>query len=87
MEMVNMHEAKTHLSKLVQRAEAGEEIIIGRSGKPAAKLVPYVPNRQARTGGQLHGQIWISPDFDAPDQELESMFQDSPIGPEPDKSA
>lgn len=83
MELVNMHEAKTHLSRLVQRAEAGEEIIIGRSGKPVAKLVPYVARRQARAGGQLKGQIWVSPDFDAPDPELESLFSDGPIDPGP----
>ncbi|MBT3343698.1 MAG: type II toxin-antitoxin system Phd/YefM family antitoxin [Gemmatimonadetes bacterium] len=82
MEVINVHEAKTHLSKLLQRVEAGEEIIIGRAGQPAAMLVPYKPPQKKRRGGQLKGRIWISPDFDAPDPELESLFYDGKIEPE-----
>lgn len=81
MTLVNMHEAKTHLSRLIQRAEAGEEIIIGRAGKPAAKLIPYSQSQEERQGGQLRGQIWISADFDTPDSDLESEFGDGPIDP------
>jgi prevent-host-death family protein len=63
--VVNMHEAKTHLSRLVERAEAGEEIVIGRAGKPVAKLVPYQPERPARRGlGAWKGRVWIADDFD-----------------------
>jgi prevent-host-death family protein len=64
METVNVHEAKTHLSRLLERVEAGEEIILARNGKAVAKLVPLrlVPRRP----GALKGQIRIRRDFDAP---------------------
>jgi prevent-host-death family protein len=62
--VVNMHEAKTHLSRLVERVEGGEEIIIGRAGKPVAKLVPFQENRAPRRPGALEGKIWIADDFD-----------------------
>jgi len=61
--MVNMHQAKTELSKLVARALAGEEVIVTRNGKPVVRLMPI---SQQRTPGGLEGKIWISPDFDAP---------------------
>ena len=63
--MVNMHEAKTSLSRLVERAEAGEEIVIARAGKPAAKLVPFTAHRRRRLG-PLDGQFTIPDDFNAP---------------------
>ena len=66
---------------MLQRVEAGEEIIIGRAGQPAAKLVPYEPPPKKRRGGQWKGRIWISPDFDAPDPELEKLFYDGEIFP------
>jgi prevent-host-death family protein len=59
-----MHEAKTHLSRLVERVEAGEEIVIGRAGKPVAKLVPYQPERPRRVPGAWKGRITIADDFD-----------------------
>jgi prevent-host-death family protein len=62
--IVNIHEAKTHLSRLVARASAGEEIVIGRAGRPVAKLVPYVEQTQPRAPGALGGRIWIADDFD-----------------------
>lgn len=64
METVNVHEAKTHLSKLLERVEAGEEIILARNGKPVARLVPM--RRVRRRPGGMKGRIWISEDFDAP---------------------
>ena len=60
---VNMHQAKTDLSKLVVRALEGDEVIITRDGEPVARLVPV---RKRRIGGQLRGQIWTSPHFDDP---------------------
>ncbi len=60
-----MHEAKTHLSRLAERAANGEEIVIARGGRPLAKLVP-VPDRPPRKLGVLHGRVRIGPDFDAP---------------------
>jgi len=62
---VNIHEAKTHLSKLVERVLDGEEVIIARAGTPVARLVPIVEQRKRRVPGTA-GQIVIAPDFDAP---------------------
>ena len=76
-EIVNVHAAKTQLSRLLERAEAGEEIVIGRAGKPIAKLVPYVPDRPKRVFGALKGQIRILPGFDDLDEEIAQDFEDS----------
>ena len=62
----NVHEAKTHLSRLLERVAAGEEIIIARAGKPVARLAPLKPERQPRQPGALAGKIWIADDFDEP---------------------
>lgn len=64
MEAVSIHEAKTHFSRLVARAEAGEEIIVRRGPKPVAKLVAYRSPGEPRKPGALEGQIWIADDFD-----------------------
>jgi len=66
LDTVNIHEAKTHLSRLVERAAAGEEIIIARSGRPLARLVPYSVPEPRRTFGRMRGKIRIADDFDAP---------------------
>ena len=67
MHNVNVHEAKTHLSRLLVQVLAGEEIIINKSGKPVAKLSPVYPKNIAkRKAGLLKGKIRISADFDAP---------------------
>jgi prevent-host-death family protein len=71
---VNMHEAKTQLSKLVERAAAGEEVVIAKAGVPRVRLVPVEPKRKSREPGLLKGQIWISPDFDERDEEIERLF-------------
>lgn len=63
---VNIHEAKTHLSKLLARVEAGEEVIIARAGEPVARLVPLDRRPKRRIPGTLRGQIRIAEDFDAP---------------------
>lgn len=87
--MYNMHEAKTNLSKLVERAEDGEEIIIARNGKPAARLVKFETPRPKRVIGSLAGRIWIQPGYDivGSDPEIVEMFEESarqPIDP-PDR--
>jgi prevent-host-death family protein len=66
MKQVNIHEAKTELSKLVERAEAGEEIVIARAGKPAAKLVPVTKSRGRRRLGLLDGKFRVPDDFNEP---------------------
>ena len=63
---VNTHEAKTQLSKLLVRVQAGEEIIIANAGKPVARLVPIDQHVGNRTPGTALGQVVIAPDFDAP---------------------
>ena len=60
-----MHEAKTHLSRLLERVEAGEEVVIARAGHPIARLVPLEPKR-AKVPGRLRGAIKVGRDFDAP---------------------
>ena len=64
MTIVNVHEAKTHLSRLLERVEAGEEVVLARSGKPVARLVPLIRTR--RHPGGLKGKLRIRRDFDAP---------------------
>ena len=73
--IVNTHEAKTHLSKLIERAAAGEEIIIGKAGKPMAKLVAYKEERSPRRPGALKGKIRLAPDFDATPDEVIDAFE------------
>jgi prevent-host-death family protein len=63
---INIHEAKTNLSRLLERVEQGEEIIIARGGRPVARLVPFTPELTARQPGALHGRIQVPADFDAP---------------------
>ena len=73
METVNIHQAKTQLSKLIARVSAGEEIVIAKGGKPVARLAPLVQGSKPREPGALKGRIRIAGDFDAPlpDQVLE----------------
>lgn len=80
-EIVNMHHAKTSLSRLVRQALDGEEVVIARNGEPLVKLVPISKERKPRVPGRLKGKIWVSPDFDAPDPELESLFEDGDVYP------
>ena len=75
---VKVHEAKTHHSRLLQRVEAGEEITIARGDKPIARLVPVAIQRKAMQGMD-RGKVWISEDFDAPDLELEALFEGDPL--------
>jgi len=62
----NVHQAKTHLSKLLDRVMQGEEIIIARAGKPVARLVPVATRSAGRVPGSARGQVHVPPDFDAP---------------------
>lgn len=80
--VVNVHEAKTHLSRLIDRAAAGEEIVIGRAGTPVARLVPLATH-PPRVFGALSGQIWMSDDFDEPDDEMIALFEGSDDGDAP----
>jgi len=72
--LVNVHEAKTHFSRLLTRVEAGEEIVIGRAGVPVARLVPYRRRSGPRRPGSWRGQVRISPDFDELPEGLADAF-------------
>lgn len=74
METVNVHNAKTHLSRLLERVEAGEEIVIARAGRPVARLVPLLQSGAARAPGGWEGQVWIAPDFDQLPPEVAADF-------------
>ena len=71
-EQINIHEAKTQLSKLLSRVALGEEFTIANRGVPVAKLIPYTPpnGKGDRIPGRLAGQIKISDDFNEPDEEM-----------------
>lgn len=64
MQIVNIHEAKTHLSRFLERVARGEEIVIAKNGKPIGKLVPI--SQDPRRSGRLKGKIVMRPDFDEP---------------------
>ena len=66
MRTINIHEAKTHLSRLVDEVSAGEELTIAKAGKPLARLVPIRPPKRVRKPGFLKGKIRVASDFDAP---------------------
>ena len=68
-EIVNMHQAKSSLSRLVERALAGEDVVIARNGVPLVRLVPVPKQREPRVPGRMKGQIWIAPDFDQMSEE------------------
>ena len=78
-EPISIHVAKTHLSRLIARVEAGEEIVIARGRKPVAKLVPVAP-RPKRLFGALKGKISIGPEFfeRLPPEELDTWHQGPP---------
>lgn len=75
MRVINIHEAKTHLSRLAEEVAAGEEIVIAKAGKPVMKLVP-IEKSKTRKFGMLKGKIRIAKDFDAPlSEELLNGFE------------
>ncbi|HYJ20697.1 MAG TPA: type II toxin-antitoxin system prevent-host-death family antitoxin [Solirubrobacterales bacterium] len=81
LEQVNMHEAKTHLSRLVERVEGGAEIVISRAGKPAAKLVPIPTGK--RKLGVWEGKVELPSDEEWAeiDREIAESFEESEIFP------
>ena len=79
MKLVNVQEAKTHLSRLLDEAVAGQEIVIAKAGRPQVRLVPCVPDRSPRVLGVASwkgkGVVRIADDFDAPDARIIRMFE------------
>ena len=79
--MTNIYQAKTNLSKLIEKVLKGEEVIIAKAGKPVAKLTPYKEKMKPRKPGLWKGKVWISDDFNDEDEEINKLFYDSPIMP------
>jgi prevent-host-death family protein len=76
MTKVNIHQAKTHFSSLIDLAARGEEVVIAKSGKPVARLVPYATKGTVRRPGVMRGKIRIKKNFDAPlPKELLDAFE------------
>jgi prevent-host-death family protein len=99
--IVNVHAAKTTLSKLIERAEKGEEVIIARAGKPAVRLTPIDSPAMAAVQeqtvdfdhlslpswvGSMKGEIWIARDIEEFEAELAKQMEDSPIFPPEDEA-
>lgn len=78
MHVVNIHEAKTHLSRLLEAVERGEDVVIARAGQPVATLTAYRPaRRRIAPPGSMKGRDWLmADDFDAPVDELFSCLQE-----------
>ena len=82
MKTINIHEAKTHLSRLVERVEAGEEIIIAKAGRPAARLVPLEAARKPVKIGGLKAAFPVPDDFNTMfEAEIVALFGGSPSRP------
>lgn len=84
MQTVNIHEAKTNLSRLLESVEAGEDVVIARAGKPVATLTAYKPPRKKiAPPGSMAGEIWMAEDFDEPLDDLFNCLKghrDDPLG-------
>jgi len=74
MQLVNIHNAKTNLSKLIEKVLAGEDVTLAKAGKPVAKIVAYKEKVKPRKSGLLKGKIWIPDDFNEEDKEINKMF-------------
>lgn len=72
MTVVNIHDAKTRLSKLLEQVQSGEDVVIAKAGTPIARLIPYAQaKRRIAPPGGMAGEIWIADDFDAP---IDALF-------------
>lgn len=83
---VNVHEAKTHLSRLLERVALGEEVVIAKAGTPVAKLVPVGTKGKKRVLGTAKGDFVVPDDFDEANPEIERMFYESDLFPSKDSS-
>ena len=82
MKPVNIHEAKSRLSELVQKAEAGEEVVIARAGKPVVRLVPLPKVDRSKLFGMFKGQISAPVAIHEGDAEIATLFTEGPVFPE-----
>ena len=86
MKSVNIHEAKTHLSRLIERVEAGEEIVIAKAGRPAARLVPIEGKRKPVKIGGLKARAPIPDDFNTMfEKEIGALFGGTVSAPSPER--
>jgi len=83
---VNIHEAKTHLSKLLERVALGEEVVIAKAGTTVAKLVPFDQQPQTRIFGSAKGEFTVPDDFNESDPEIERLFYEGELFPGKDVS-
>lgn len=79
MQIINIHQAKTNLSKLIEKTLNGEEVVIAKAGKPVAKLIAYKEKLKPRKPGLWKGKIWVSDDFDDEDPEINKLFYEGKI--------
>jgi len=75
VKVINVQEAKAQLSRLLEEAAGGEVIVLGKQGKPIAKLTAYAPEREPRRLGGLEGKIQLADDFDEEDPRVRDMFE------------
>lgn len=79
MLVVNIHEAKTQLSKLLEQVQGGGDVVIAKAGSPIVRLVPYAPpKRKIAPPGAMEGEIWIADDFDEPIDDLFDCLKEAP---------
>jgi prevent-host-death family protein len=83
---VNIHEAKTHFSRLLERVALGEEVIIAKAGTPVAKLVPFDQEPKTRIFGSAKGEFTVPDNFNESDPEIEALFYDGELFPGKDIS-
>ncbi|MBI2327133.1 type II toxin-antitoxin system Phd/YefM family antitoxin [Candidatus Curtissbacteria bacterium] len=81
MQIINIHQAKTNLSRLIEKTLRGEEVIIAKAGKPVAKLVKYDKPPKPRKLGLLKGKIVIPDDFDEESEEINKLFYKGELFP------
>ena len=74
MQIINIHQAKTQLSKLIEKVLVGEDVIIAKAGKPIVKLTPYKEILKPRKLGLLKGKIHVPDNFDDEDEEINKLF-------------
>ncbi len=81
---VNIHDAKTHLSRLLKRVARGEEVVIAKAGTPIAKIVPIAPKLEPRKSGLwAEAGVWVADDFDETPKEIIDLFYDAPLDHDP----
>lgn len=74
MQIVNIHEAKTNLSRLIESALLGDDVIIAKAGKPVAKLIYYKEELKPRKSGLWKGKVWMSDNFNDEDEDINKLF-------------